>query len=108
MLSEKEFLLTVLVLTLSVQLTRWLPFLLFGEKKELPPLMGYLGKVLPAAMMGLLVVYCFKDASWGNAAEILPLLLASAGVAGLHLWKRNTVLSIGGGTLLYMLLLRLF
>lgn len=87
-------------------MTRWLPFLLFPEKKELPQAVLYLGKVLPPAMMGLLVVYCLKHVTWLSAPHGAPELLAIAAVVLLHRWKENVLLSIGGGTVLYMLLVQ--
>ena len=66
----------------------------------------YLGKVLPPAMMGLLTVYCFKNVSWLSGTHGAPELLASAAVVGLHLWKRNVLFSIAGGTALYMILVQ--
>ena len=96
----------ILMVALGVQLTSWLPFLLFPEKKELPQVVLYLGKVLPAAMMGLLVVYCLKNVSWTAAPHGLPELVSIAAVAVLHRWRGNVLLSIAGGTALYMLLVQ--
>ena len=87
--------------------TRFLPFLLFENGRKTPPFLTKLGKVLPCAIMGMLVVYCLKDISFTAAPYGLPELLGCAAVAVLHIWKRNTLLSIGGGTALYMLLLQL-
>ena len=84
---------------------RFLPFLIFGENRKTPPIIEYLGKVLPFAIMGMLVVYCLKDAAWTSAPFGIPELLGCGAVAGLHIWKRNTLLSIGGGTAIYMLLI---
>lgn len=67
----------------------------------------YLGRVLPYAAMGMLVVYCLKDVKLTAAPYGLPELLSVALVAGLHIWKRNTLLSIGAGTVCYMLLIQL-
>ena len=85
---------------------RFLPFLIFGENRQTPPLITYLGQVLPFAIMGMLVVYCLKDVTLTAAPFGIPELLGCAAVAGLHVWKRNTLLSIGGGTVLYMLLVQ--
>lgn len=101
-----QILLTVLALAAGTLLTRWLPFLLFPDQKEPPKIVVYLGRVLPAASMGLLVVYCFKNVTWLSGTHGLPELLASAVVVGLHLWKRNVLLSIAGGTAVYMLLVQ--
>ena len=88
----------ILAVAAGTQLTRWLPFWLFPEKKQPPAVVAYLGKVLPPAMMGLLVVYCLRSISWLSVPHGAPELIAIAAVAGLHLWKRNVLLSIAGGT----------
>ena len=105
-LTPLETLITILAVTLGTQLTRWLPFLLFPEKREPPRWVRYLGRVLPAAMLGLLVVYCFRNVTWLSGSHGLPELLAAAVVAALHLWKRSVLLSIAGGTVVYMLLVQ--
>ena len=86
---------------------RFLPFLIFGENRKTPPIIEYLGKVLPFAIMGMLVVYCLKDISVLSFPYGLPELIACAAVVVLHVWKRNSLLSIGGGTVCYMLLVQL-
>ena len=85
---------------------RFLPFLLFGENRKTPQIITYLGTVLPFAIMGMLVVYCLKDVSFSAPGGWLPQLIGCLVVAGLHIWKRNTLLSIGAGTLCYMLLVK--
>ena len=105
-LTTVQILVIILVVSLGTQITRWLPFLLFPESKKPPKVVLYLGKVLPPAMMGLLVVYCFKNVSWLSGSHGAPELLATAAVVGLHLWKKNVLLSIAGGTALYMVLLQ--
>ena len=97
---------TILICALCTQVTRWLPFLLFGGKKEVPRLIRYLGCVLPAAIMAVLVVYCLKGVSWLSAPHGAPELLAIAAVVIVHRWKGNVLLSIAGGTALYMLLVQ--
>ena len=87
-------------------LLRFLPFFVFGSGKETPKFITYLGKYLPYAIMGMLVVYCLKGISFVTAPHGLPELIAVAAVVLLHLWKRNTLLSIGGGTVLYMILIQ--
>ena len=94
----------ILAVAAGTALTRFLPFWLFPENRKAPPVVTYLGSALPPAMMGLLVVYCFKDVSFADAPHALPELLAVAGIIALHTWKRNVLLSIAGGTALYMLL----
>ncbi len=96
----------ILAVAAGTQLTRWLPFWLFPENKEPPAVVTYLGHVLPPACMGLLVVYCLKDVVWLSGAHGLPELLSIAAVAALHKWKDNVLLSIAGGTALYMLLVQ--
>lgn len=98
--------LIILAVTLGTQLTRWLPFWLFPENREPPKVVTYLGRVLPAAMMGLLVVYCLKGVSWTAAPHGVPEVLSVAVVAALHKWRGNVLLSIAGGTALYMLLVQ--
>ena len=85
---------------------RFLPFLLFGENRKTPQIITYLGTVLPFAIMGMLVVYCLKDVSFSAPGGWLPQLIGGLVVAGLHIWNRNTLLSIGAGTLCYMLLVQ--
>lgn len=106
-LTTVEILVMLLAIAAGTQLTRWLPFWLFPDNKEPPKVVLYLGQVLPAASMGLLVVYCFKSVSWLSGTHGLPELLATAVVVGLHLWKKNVLLSIAGGTALYMLLVQM-
>lgn len=85
---------------------RFAPFLIFGKGRQTPPLVTYLGKVLPFAIMGMLVVYCMKDVSFVSAPFGIPELLGCTVVALLHIWKRNTLLSIGVGTVAYMLMIQ--
>lgn len=87
-------------------LLRLLPFLIFGENRKTPSLIVYLGQVLPCAIMGMLVVYCLKDISILSSPFGIPQLIGCAIVAVLHIWKRNTLLSIGVGTVCYMLLVQ--
>ena len=99
--------LLILVAVLVTMSTRFLPFLIFGEKRKTPPIITYLGTVLPCAIMGMLVVYCLKDVSLFSNPFGLPELISCVVVAALHVWKRNSLLSIGGGTVCYMLLVQL-
>ena len=99
----------ILLITAAVLVTmatRFIPFLIFGEKRKTPPIIEYLGTVLPCAIMGMLVVYCLKDISVLSKPYGLPELIACVLVAALHVWKRNSLLSIGGGTVCYMLLVQ--
>ena len=95
----------VVIVALVTLLTRFLPFWIFGKGKT-PSWLEKLGKVLPFAIIGMLVVYCLKDVRLAAPYFGAPQLLGCAAVALLHIWKRNTLLSIGGGTLCYMLLLQ--
>ena len=99
--------LLIVVAVLVTMATRFIPFLIFGENRKTPPIIEYLGKVLPFAIMGMLVVYCLKDVTVLSAPYGLPEIIACAVVAALHVWKRNSLLSIGGGTVCYMLLVQL-
>ena len=99
--------LMVAVIALVTAALRFLPFLILREGTPLPKWLTYLGKVLPHAIMGMLVVYCLKGINLTAAPFGIPELLGCAAVAGLHIWKRNTLLSIGGGTVLYMVLVQL-
>lgn len=101
---------SILLVAVIVAVTaglRFLPFFVFGENRKNPPLIAYLGQVLPYAIMGMLVVYCLKGISFAAAPFGIPEIIATAAVVLLHLWKRNTLLSIGAGTLCYMLLVQL-
>ena len=98
--------LMIAVIALVTMALRFLPFLIFGENRQTPPLIAYLGKVLPFAIMGMLVVYCLKDVDLSAAPFGIPEAIGCAVVAGLHFLKRNTLLSIGAGTLCYMLLVQ--
>ena len=87
--------------------TRFLPFLIFGNGKKTPQIIVYLGKVLPYAIMGMLVVYCMKDVPFFSAPFGAPEIIGCAIVALLHIWKRNTLLSIIAGTVCYMILVQM-
>ena len=88
-------------------LTRFLPFLLFGGKKQPPRAIVYLGRVLPCAIMGMLVVYCLRNVTPLSPPYGIPELIGAALAVLLHIWKRNTLLSIGASTVVYMLLVQL-
>ena len=94
------------VMSAGTILLRFLPFLLFPSGKKTPAFVTYLGKVLPFAMIGLLVVYCLKDVSVFSGSHGLPELIAILFIVVLHKWKKSTLLSIGGGTVLYMVLVQ--
>lgn len=96
----------IIVCALITFAERLLPFVLFSGKK-VPPVINYLGKVLPMAVISALVVYCLKNTSFSSLSAFVPGLTAAAVTCLLHLWKRNSLLSIAGGTACYMLLLRI-
>ncbi len=98
--------LMIAVIALVTAGLRFLPFLIFGENRQTPPLISYLGQVLPFAIMGMLVVYCLKGVDLTLSPFGIPEAIGCALVAGLHVWKRNTLLSIGAGTVCYMLLVQ--
>ena len=95
------------VCTAATMLTRFLPFVVFSSKDQQPPeVVRYLGRVLPAAIFGMLIVYCLKGVSFATPAGWVPALLSCGAVVLLHLWKGNDLLSIFGGTILYMALVQ--
>lgn len=100
-----SFLLVAVISAVTVAI-RFLPFLIFHDSSRTPKALEYLGGVLPGATMGMLVVYCFKGTAVTAWPFALPELIATAAVVGLYLWKRNTLLSIGAGTILYMVLVQ--
>ena len=99
--------LVVAVIALVTALLRFLPFLVFNGRKPIPKVIRDLGQILPYAVMAMLVVYCLKSISFASCAGWLPAVISVAVVVVLHVWKRNTLLSIIGGTACYMLLIRL-
>ena len=96
-----------MVMALVTFALRAIPFLVFGNGKKVHPAVTYLGKVLPYAIIGMLVVYCLKSTTFLQAPYGIPELIASVLVVALHVWKRNTLLSVGVGTVCYMLLVQL-
>lgn len=106
-MSNVHSVLLIVVISFVTMLLRFLPLWVFGNGKQTPQLVQYLGKVLPYAIMGMLVVFCLKGVSLTSAPFGLPELIASAVVVGLHVWKRNTPFSIVGGTVVYMLLVQM-
>ncbi len=97
---------TILMVIFGTMITRFLPFLLFRGNKPAPKYIQYLGKALPPAVFGLLVIYCLKDVNPFVGSHGIPELIAIAVVAGLHLWRHQMLLSIGAGTICYMLLVQ--
>ena len=105
-MSFSEEIATIALCALATILTRAVPFLVFSGKKPTPPYVRYLGDALPAAIFAMLVVYCLKDVAWLAAPHGVPELLGIAVTAALHLWERQFLFSIAGGTIFYMLLVQ--
>ncbi|MBQ9196943.1 MAG: branched-chain amino acid transporter permease [Clostridia bacterium] len=99
-------LITIALCAAATMLTRFLPFLVFSSKKPTPGYIRYLGRALPGAIFAMLVVYCLKNVTLLSGSHGLPELIAIAVTVGLHLWKKQILLSIAGGTACYMLLVQ--
>ena len=101
---------TIMIIAVAAAVTvllRFVPFLIFGGNRETPAFVSYLGKVLPYAIMAMLVIYCLRGTSLLRFPYGASELISCAAVVVLHLWRRNTLISIAGGTLCYMLLVQL-
>lgn len=105
-MTTTQKIITIAMVVLGTMATRFLPFLLFPAGKKTPPYIQYLGKVLPAAALGMLVIYCLKDVSIFTGMHAVPELISIAVVTALHFWKRQMLLSIAGGNITYMLLVQ--
>ncbi len=105
-LNTAASLLVILAVALTTFATRVLPFLIFPKGRPVPKTVEYLGRVLTPAVIGMLVIYCLKDTPIVSAPHGIPEAAAVLAVVLLHLWKRNNLLSIGGGTILYMFLVQ--
>jgi branched-subunit amino acid transport protein AzlD len=103
-----EQIITIGLCILGTMATRFLPFLVFSENRTTPAFIQYIGKYLPSAVFGMLVIYCLKNVSFLSGTHGIPELIAIAVTVVLHKWKRQMLLSIAGGTVCYMLLLHLF
>ncbi len=101
-----EQIVTIAMCVLATLITRFLPFIVFRPNRPTPKYIQYLGKVLPGAIFAMLIVYCLKSVSFLEGSHGLPELIAIALTAGLHLWKRQMILSIAAGTICYMLLIQ--
>ena len=99
--------LVIAVTALVTLVLRFLPFMVFGGKRETPAYISYLGRLLPYAVMAMLVVYCLRNISFAAVPFGVPELVSCAAVILLHVWKRSSILSILGGTVCYMLLVQL-
>lgn len=101
-----QLILFFVIVTLGTLLTRALPFLLFPENKPIPKYIKYLADILPYTIIGMLVVYCLKDINPTQSPHAIPEAISIVVIILLHTWKKNTLLSIGGGALLYMFLIQ--
>ncbi len=101
-----QLFITVAIIAVGTALTRFLPFILFRADKPTPKFIKYLGRVLPPAVFGMLVIYCLKGISFVSESHGLPELIAVAVTAVLQLWQKKTLLSIAAGTICYMLLIQ--
>lgn len=106
-MTNTELLLTILVISAVTAALRFIPFIVFSGDKATPEIITYLGKVLPYSIMAMLVVYCLKSVNLLSFPFGIPELIGVAAVVLLHIWKRNTLISIAGGTVCYMLLIQL-
>ena len=106
-MSNWQVLSLILVMALVTAALRFLPFMIFTKGRKVPEVVAYLGRVLPYAVMAMLVVYCLKGISFVQMPFGLPELISVVLVVVLHVWKRNTLLSIIGGTVCYMLLVQM-
>ena len=102
-----EQIITIALCVLGTMATRFLPFIVFSGSKPTPKYIQYLGKALPAAIFGMLVIYCLKNVNLLAFSFGIPELIAIVFVVALHLWKRQMLLSLAGGTVCYMLLIQL-
>ena len=98
---------TIALCSAATLITRFLPFLIFSSKKPTPAFVQYLGKALPSATFGMLVIYCLKDVSIFTGMHAIPEIISIAVTVGVHLWRKQMLLSIGSGTVCYMILIRL-
>jgi len=101
-----QTLIIIAILAFGTMLTRFLPFILFPNAESAPRYVHYLGKMLPAAAIGLLVVYCLRYVNFTVAPRGIPEVVAISAVVALHIWKKNTLISIASGTVIYMLLVQ--
>lgn len=105
-MTQTQLIITIAMCMLGTVITRFLPFAVFNENKETPKFVAYLGKYLPSAVFGMLIVYCLKDVSVLQGSHGLPELIAILLTVGIHLWKRQMLVSIAVGTIGYMLLIQ--
>ncbi len=105
MTETKYAIIQIIIMALLTAAIRFAPFVLFPENKKKPKFITYLGTVLPYAIIGMLVIYCFKNLCFSAYPHGLPEIIAGIIVVLLHVWKKNTLLSVFGGTAIYMILI---
>jgi branched-subunit amino acid transport protein AzlD len=98
---------TLGIIVLMTMFTRFLPFIIFSSSKPTPSYVQYLGKVLPSAVFGFLVIYCLRDVTFFSGTRGIPEIISIALIAIIHFWRKNMLLSIAAGTVSYMLLIQL-
>lgn len=106
-MTVSEQIISILIAAVVTMTTRFIPFLIFNQSKELSPYLEQLGKFLPAAIMGVLVVYCYRDLPASDPGRAVLSVIAGLVTLFAHLWKRNIPLSILVGTGFYMVMLKL-
>ena len=106
MIDFRRSALIVAIIAAVTILLRFAPFLIFGEKRKTLEIISYLGKVLPCAIMGMLIIFCLKNVSPLSYPYGIPELISCLLVVALHIWKRNTLISIICGTVCYMVLIQ--
>ena len=102
-----HILLVILAAAIVTLFLRAFPFLVFGKGERMSPALAFIGRTLPLSVIAVLVMYCLKDAMFTSFAALWPQLVGVLATALLHLWKRNNLISIAGGTAIYMILIRL-
>lgn len=105
-MTSQQQIITIVILAVMTVLTRALPFIVFPAGKPTPKYIQYLGKALPLAVFGMLVVYCLKDVQWLDGMHGIPEVAGIVAVVLMHLWRRQLFLSMAVGTALYMVLIR--
>lgn len=106
-MTSQQQIITIIILAVITFMTRALPFLVFPAGKPTPKYIQYLGKALPLAVFGMLVVYCLKDVQWLEGMHGIPEILGIAAVVLMHLWRRQLFLSMAVSTAVYMILIRI-
>lgn len=104
-MTTTQQIITIALIALSTVATRALPFVLFPSKKHTPKFVQYLGKYLASAVFGMLVVYCLKDVTFLSGNHGLPQILGILACVALHMWRKNMLLTIAGGTIFYMIII---